>query len=254
MNSSKGVFRLALAGAVLLALALAPVSANACENNWGLVGTPGDAQVSLAWNALPANSTAKIVRTTHWWVQDGTTGDTDDGSGDATEAASDAHVSRCDFDHNNLPVVVYVGADQSFVDTGVVNGQTYYYTLFVKDTTTGEYVDGVSEINVTPNAAPDTLTTPSLSTGYVKKAVGFSASSKVSTKHTTVTHAQLVLYKKVGGKWTYTKSATKTMAAGVQVFKGSIAAPSSGSYKLVVKHIGVGEATVASPARFFYSH
>src|SRR5688572_4327638 len=47
---------------------------------------------------------------------------------------------------------VYVGAGTSFTDTGVVNGTTYYYSAFARDTSNN--TSSSAQASATPNAAP----------------------------------------------------------------------------------------------------
>lgn len=253
MKRSKWALVLMLAALVALGTAAGATRAFGCydQNPWHLVATPGDSQVSLSWDSLPPTDTVKIVRWTEYWVDDSATGD-----GDSSGSARVSSVrSACfDPDPNEEPVVVFNAAGQSsFVDTGVVNGQTYFYTMFVHDDSTGEYLDGAGHVNATPGPA-DTVSPPALSSSYVRRGVRFSASARVSTEHTTDTKARLVLSRKTSTGWVYAASSTRVMPADTTYFKGTIAPPTRGSYKLVVQHIGVGEATASSSPKFFYSH
>lgn len=259
--------RVAAIGALVLALFAPGSAALACDQNeWGLKAQPGDAQVTLTWNALPENATAKLVRWERWFPEDSAIGDSEEtsdnaGSGDATDGAQAligvASVIRpaCwESEDSTPPVVVYQGSDASFVDTGVVNGVTYYYTLFVQDSSTGEYYEEASRAIATPGPA-DTVTTPTVSVAKVRHGHAFGVGARVSAAHTIATKAQILLYRKAAhGRWQLVRSKTTALGAGATVVKGAIATPTKGSYKVVVKHVGIGESSAASPPRYFWSH
>ena len=236
MKSWKGI-RVAVVTAVLV-LTLAPLSANACVNSWGMTATPGDGQVALAWGELPAGHSAKIVRSIYGWPSNPAFGD--------AENLSQCWVSEPD-------VVVYRGTERSVVDTGVVNGRTYWYTLYVRDDATGQYLEDKSEVVSTPGPG-DVISTPKFGTSYVREDVRFKLYAGISTKHTVDTKMQVVMQKKVGNKWVWARAAIYTQREGTTWFSTYIAAPTTGSYRVIIKHIGVGEKVAFSPARYFTSH
>jgi hypothetical protein len=235
MNSWKAM-RCAVLVAVF-ALALAPMSAEACVNAWNMTATRGDGQVTLAWGELPEGHSAKIVRSIYGWPSDPTFGD--------------AEQMGCWV--NEPDAVVYRGAERSFVDTGVVNGRTYWYTLFVRNDANGEYLYDKSEVVITPGPV-DTISTPKLGTSYVREDYRFKLVAGISNKHTVNTKMVVVMSRKVGTKWVWAKTVTRTLPEGVTYFSTVTSAPTTGSYRVVVKHVGLGERVAVSPAKYFTSH
>jgi hypothetical protein len=236
MNRWKGI-RAAVLVAVL-ALALTPLTADACVNSWEMKATPGDGQVTLEWGELPAGHSAKIVRSIYGWPGDPT-------------FADDPNVSNCWA--NEPDVVVYRGTERSVVDTGVINGRTYWYTLFVRDDATGEYLYDKSEVVATPGPV-DVMSTPKVGVSSVHEDAKFKVYAGISNKHTVDTRMQVILQKKVSGKWTWVRSSTVTLREGNTWIATYTLAPTTGYYRVVFKHVGVGETPVLSPYRYFTSY
>jgi hypothetical protein len=236
MRTWKGIRVVVLAA--ILAIALTPLTADACVNSWGMTATPGDGQVALAWGELPAGHSAKVVRSIYGWPGDPNFGD-------------QANVSQCWV--NEPDVVVYRGTERSVVDTTVVNGRTYWYTLFVRNDATGEYIWEKSEVVATPGSG-DVISTPKVGTSAVREHVRFKVNAGISNKHTVNTKMQLILQKKVAGRWAWVRGTTYTQREGSTWFTGYTTAPTTGYYRVIVKHIGVGESPTSSPARYFRSH
>ncbi len=249
MGKWKGVTCAVLVAA--LALALAPASASACVNEWGMTATRGDGQVSLAWGELPAGHSAKVVRSIYGWPSNPAFGDEPSGAAvggaafGAAQRVAGCYVSEPD-------VVVYRGTERSVVDTTVVNGRTYWYTVFVRDDATGAYLEKKSEVVATPGTV-DTVTTPSLGTSYVRQGYRFKVYAKVS-RHTVDTKTQVVLQKKVGTSWKYVRSATYVQREGTSSFAAYVTAPSAGSHRVIVRNFGVAEPVAISRPRGFWSH
>ena len=235
MRRWKGI-RAAVLVAVLV-LTLTPLTADACVNSWGMTAVRGDGQVALAWDQLPEGHSAKVIRSIYGWPSDPTFGDTADGA-------------RCWV--NEPDTVVYRGTDGSVVDTTVVNGRTYWYTLFVRNDATGEYLAEKSEVVATPGTL-DTVARPKLGTTYVRKGYRFKVMATV-TKHTCDTKTQWVLEKKVGTSWVYARSATYTQREGTTYFAAYVTAPTTGPYRVRVRQYGVGEPRVSSAGQGFWSH
>ena len=227
--------RMGLAVLVAALALVGPVAAWGCVNNWGMTATAGNGSVTLAWGVLPEGSTAKVIRSTAGWPSDPTFGD----PAPAMMVAEEK--------------VVYEGKERSFVDTGLENGKAYWYTLFVRDDLTGAYSDKISEVISTPGEKIS-ISTPTCSTSYVKKAVPFATAVKLTDTHACDTTARVILYKKVDGKWRYAKSGTRPLAKSATTFKAYVTAPSSGSYKMVITHDDAEHLAACSPPRFFYSH
>ncbi len=91
----------------------------------GFTATPGDAQIGLSWTN-PGDTDFADVR-----VQVSTTG-----------------FPPTPFSGSN----VYVGSGTNFTHTGLVNGTTYYYSVFARDTS-GNY-SAPAQASATPNAPP----------------------------------------------------------------------------------------------------
>jgi hypothetical protein len=231
----KGIRAVVLAA--ILALTLAPLPADACVNSWEMTATRGDGQVTLAWGELPAGHSAKVVRSIYGWPSKPTFGD-------------DTNVAGCWVSEPN--VVVYRGTDRSVVDTTVVNGRTYWYTLFVRNDATGEYLYEKSEVVATPGPL-DTVARPKVGTSYVRRGYRFKVTTAV-TRHTCDTKTQWVLEKKVGTSWVYVRSATYTQREGTTSFSAYVTAPTTGPYRVRIRQYGVGEPRVSSSGTGFWSH
>jgi hypothetical protein len=228
------VIRAAVLVAVL-AMTLAPLSADACENSWGMTATRGDGQVALAWGELPAGHSAKVIRSIYGWPSDPTLGD-------------DPNVAQCWVSEPDA--VVYRGTDRSVVDTTAVNGRTYWYTLFVRDDATGQYVAEKSEVVATPGAL-DKVSTPVLGTSDVRKGSYVRVTAVVSVKHTTATKTRTMLYKKVGTSWTLVNTTVKTLRDGSRYSAAYVKPTSAGYYRVIVRHVGLGEPGANSWAKHF---
>lgn len=221
----------------VLALALAPGTAGACVNAWQMTAKPGDGQVALAWSELPANHSAKIVRSIYGWPGDPSFGDSSTVAGCWTSEPD---------------VVVYRGTERSVVDTTVTNGRTYWYTLFVRDDVTGQYLWDKSEVVATPGS--ETVSAPHVGTSYVRAGYRFRLYAGLSNKHTVDTKTVVVMSRKVDGRWVWARQATYTQREGTTWFSTAVAAPTTGAYRVVIKHVGIGERVVASPPKYFTSH
>jgi len=91
----------------------------------GFTVTPGDSQNTLNWTN-PSDSdfsNVQIQRSTSFFPADSTQGTT-----------------------------VYIGGGQSYLDSGLTNGTTYYYSVFAKDTS-GNF-SGPAQASGTPQASP----------------------------------------------------------------------------------------------------
>jgi len=92
---------------------------------------PGDKEISLTWENPLQTQAARIIRSTEFYPTDPFEGD-----------------------------LVYEGAAESFLDTGLENGKRYYYTAFARDEN-GNYASGVVASAI-PSAVQDLVLPPEI--------------------------------------------------------------------------------------------
>ena len=98
--------------------------------------TPGDTQVTVNWtNPVSDFSNVLILRKTAT-------------IGDVPTEGSTPTVN----DPVGSSVVAYIAGGTSFIDTGLINGTTYFYRIFAKDPY-GNYADTGIEVSATPTGA-----------------------------------------------------------------------------------------------------
>ncbi len=106
------------------------------DATWGVI-TPGDTQIVLNWTNPGDADFAEVV------ILRSTSAISDTPSEGATYIAGNTI---------GASTVRYVGSLQTFVDTGLTNGQAYYYKIFAKDNC-GNYATGVQAGPYTPASA-----------------------------------------------------------------------------------------------------
>ena len=105
-------------------------------NVTGESATPGDTQVTVSWTNPGDTDFSNLVVLRN-------TATISDVPSEGSSPAVDSMIGTS--------VVRYISSGTSFVDTGLTNGQIYYYRIFAKDTN-GNYSDTGVEVSATPSA------------------------------------------------------------------------------------------------------
>jgi hypothetical protein len=273
MRARKGVVVAAVA--VILVL-LGSSLALASDDAVGLTARTANGVVEIAWSQPPDGVYVKLVRSTEDFITDSEFGDSGAVDGDEGDsgAATPTAVATIDEDgweivgeENQAPEqVVYIGTEMGYIDMNVEPGNEYYYTLFLMDSATGDYIDvmgtataeigeddesdGVDQGEGTEAQEPADVGQPSLSSARVRPGRAFTVRASIASAGSASAKTGYALYKKSGARWKLAKSGTVKVRQSSKKVSVKFRGLKKGTYRLVFKSRLGGRTSISRPRVF----